>query len=93
MGVFDENFKYSIIDFKQKFDNDVSNYTLLVIFNRSGMPQYHEFTFNENIHFLELHTTSHSGGVFFMNEDDNIYLDNVLKSAYNFNIKNNLSAH
>ena len=93
MGEFDENFKNSIKDFKQKFDKHVSNYTLLVIFHRPYMSQHHEFTLHENIHFLELHATSHSGGVFFMNDEDNVYLDNILHSAYKFNIKNDLSTN
>ena len=37
--------------------------------------------------FLELHTLSSSGGVEFDNNNDNIYLDNIIKSKYNFNIK------
>ena len=93
MGESDENFKNSIIDFKQKFDKHVSNYTLLVIYHRPYMPQHHGFTFHENIHFLEVWTTSHSGGVFFMNDEDNVYLDTIMQSAYKFNIKNDLSAN
>jgi hypothetical protein len=48
---------------------------------------HHIFTYIDNIHFLELHTLSTSNGVEFNNSDDNIYLDNIINSKYNFNIK------
>lgn len=77
-----------VVDFNNQFSKYTNNYTLLVIFNIPNKDKnYHNFTYNDNIHFLELHTLSTSGGVEFHNNDDNIYLDNVLKSAYNFNVK------
>jgi hypothetical protein len=82
-------FKNKIIDFNDKFSKYTSNYTLLVIFHISNKQQnHHTFTYNDNIHFLELETVSSSNGVQFRNDDDNIYLDNIMNSKYNFNIKN-----
>jgi hypothetical protein len=43
------------------------------------------FTYHDNIHFLELNTLSQSNGIYFSNDDDNIYLDNIIKLNYNFN--------
>jgi hypothetical protein len=78
----------NIINFNNKFSKYISNYTLLVIFHIPNKQQnHHIFTYNDTIHFLELHTLSCSGGVEFGNNNDNIYLDNIIKSEYNFNIK------
>jgi hypothetical protein len=83
----DDNDKNKIIDFNNKFSNFTSNYTLLIIFNICNKNEnYHEFTYNNNIHFLELHTLSFSKGLYFENENDNSYLDNIIKSTYSFNI-------
>ena len=84
-----ENTKNEVIDFNNKFSKYTSNYTLLVIFHIAKKEKnYHIFTYNNNIHFLELHTLSLSNGNDFFDENDNIYLDNIIKSKYNFNIKN-----
>ena len=76
----------AIINFNNKFSKYTSNYTLLFISNISNKEQNkHEFTYHDNIHFLELHTLSQSNGIYFSNDDDNIYLDNIIKLNYNFN--------
>ena len=83
------HFIKNIINFNNKFSKYTSNYTLLVIFHIPNNEQnHHTFTYNDNIHFLELYTLTKSGGVQFLNNYDNIYLDNIIKSKYNFNIKN-----
>ena len=88
MNNINENIKNNIIDFNNKFSRYTSNYTLLVIFHIPNKQQnHHIFTYNDNIHFLELHTLSSSGGVEFGNKNDNIYLDNIINSKYNFNLK------
>ena len=85
----DDNIINNIIDFNNKFSKYTSNYTILFIFHIPNKQQKnHIFTYHDNIHILELHTLSTSGGVDFHNNDDNIYLDNIIKSNYNFNIKN-----
>ena len=89
MNNIDENIKNKIIDFNNEFSKYTSNYTLLVIFHIPNKEQNHNiFTYNDNINFLELHTLSVSHGTAFENENDNIYLDNIIKSKYNFNLKN-----
>ena len=85
----ENNIINNIIDFNNKFLKYTSNYTLLVILHIPNKQQNkHVFIYNDNIHFLELHTLSSSNGVLFGNNNDNIYLDNIIKSKYNFNIKN-----
>ena len=55
-----------IIDFNNKFSKYTSNYTLLVIFHITKKEKnYHIFTYNNNIHFLELHTLSISSVIIF----------------------------
>lgn len=83
-----ENNENNIIDFNNKFSKYTTNYTLLVISHIPNKQENnHIFTYNDNIHFLELHTLSSSNGVEFSNHNDNIYLDNIIKSTYNFNLK------
>ena len=89
MNNVDENIKNKMIEFNNKFSEYTCNYTLLVIFHIPNKEQNHNiFTYNDNINFLELHTLSVSNGVSFVNNNDNIYLDNIIKSKYNFNLKN-----
>jgi hypothetical protein len=88
MDDVNENIKNRIIDFNNKFSKYTSNYTLLIIFHIKNKQQnHHIFTYSDNIHFLELHTLSISDGVHFNDNNDNIYLDDILKSKYNFNLK------
>ena len=89
MNNVDENIKNKCIEFNNKFSKYTYNYTLLVIFHIPNKQQNHNiFTYNDNINFLELHTLSVSDGVNFDNKNDNIYLDNIINSKYNFNLKN-----
>jgi hypothetical protein len=83
-----ENIK-KMIEFNNKFSKYTSNYKLLIIFNIPNKELNHNiFTYYDNIDFLELHTLSVSNGVEFVNNNDNIYLDNIINSKYNFNLKN-----
>jgi hypothetical protein len=64
-----------------------NNYTLLVILNIVGNSQNHYLYVLQNILFLELHTLSKSGGVSFLEESDNMYLENLLKKLFVFQNK------
>ena len=87
MTKIDENIKNNIIDFNNKLSKYTNNYTLLVIFNLSKKPTNDAiFTYNENIHFLELHTTTISNGLGFASADDNKYMSDIIKSKYTFNL-------
>lgn len=86
---FNDDFKNKIIDFDNKFSKHTNNYTLLVICHMPNQQQtQHTFMYCNNVHFLELHTLSISTGLKFENCNDNIYLDNIIKSNYVLNIEN-----
>jgi hypothetical protein len=86
MNVIDESVTNSMIFFNTKLSKHTQNYTLLVIFHLPNKKNNHVFTYKDNIHFLELHTLTRSHGIFFDNENDNTYLDNILMQTYNFNL-------
>ena len=75
---------FNILEFNTKLSKYTSNYTLLVIFPVCNTKRNHHFTYSGNVHFLELHTISTSDGVEFLDKNDNIYLDNIIKSKYIF---------
>jgi hypothetical protein len=81
-----ENIMMDIVDFNNKFSNYATNYIMLVIFQIKKKKNSHVFKNIGNIHFLQLHTTSDSAGTYFYDETDNIYLDNIIKQKYNFNL-------
>jgi hypothetical protein len=86
----EETLKQQIIEFNEDFSKHTKNYTLLVICNiHNKQNNYHEFKHNGNIDFLELHTLSTSSGLAFANNNDNVYLNNIIKKTYNFNIIEN----
>ena len=88
MNQIDENVKTDMIEFNNKLSKLTNNYTLLIIFHLPNKNcNHHEFTYNGNIHFLELHTLSQSHGIFFDNQNDDLYLDNVFKNTYKFDVK------
>lgn len=82
-----ENEKNKIIEFNNKFSTYTTNYTLLVISFITNKERNHTFTYKDNIHFLELHTTSTTNGIEFENQEDNNYLDNIIKTSYDFQLK------
>jgi hypothetical protein len=88
MSEINDTIRNEMVDFNNTLSKHTKNYTLLVIFHLHNKKcNYHEFTYNGNIHFLELHTESRSHGIFFDNHSDNLYFDEVFKNAYNFDVK------
>uniref|UniRef100_A0A6C0AP82 Papain-like cysteine peptidase n=1 Tax=viral metagenome TaxID=1070528 RepID=A0A6C0AP82_9ZZZZ len=84
---FDENIKKCIINFNNKFNNYTKNYRLLAIIHiKDKARNDHIFTNSDNIDFLELHTVSSSNGLKFIDENDNDYLNSIIKTSYNFNV-------
>jgi hypothetical protein len=80
--------KNNIINFNNIFSTYTTNYKILIIINIHNKEQnYHNFTHNDNIDFLELHTLSSSNGVTFKNNNDNTYLNNIINNMYVFNNK------
>ena len=79
--------KNNIIYFNNALSTYTNNYKLLVIINiHNKENNYYNFTHNENIDFLELHTLSTSNGATFQNNIDNTYLNNILLNTYTFDI-------
>lgn len=78
--------KNNIISFNNKLLKYVENYRLLVIFQNISYEQKYNLSTHENIDFLELYTLSISNGVQFLNNEDNIFLNNILKHTYRFDI-------
>jgi hypothetical protein len=72
-----------IVCFNNFLKKQACNYTLLFICHIPNKTvNYHKFMYFENIHFLILHTISTSDGSKFINEDDNLYLDDIMKMNY-----------
>lgn len=83
----DENIVMDLLDFNNRLYKYTSNYTLLIIFHIPNKDKTsHSFKNIGNVHFLQLNTKSESAGTYFHDENDNIYLDNILKSKYKFNL-------
>ena len=57
---------------------------MVFLYNKNYNDHYIEK--NDNIHIIYINSTSKSNGLQFENEEDNVYVDNVLKINY---IKNN----
>jgi hypothetical protein len=76
-----------LIQFNNIFSKFVRNYTLLIIIHIPLKDKnYHSFKNIGNIHFLEIHTISESLGTYFKEDIDNVYLDQIIKSKYKFNL-------
>ena len=86
----DNNEIKNVINFNKKFSKYTKNYILLVIFHFQNKDNYknHYFEYNDNIHILYLYTSS-SDGLQFENEDDNLYLDNIMLKYKYRQIKEN----
>ena len=75
-------------EFNNKFKLHVKNYTILCIIQYLNKEENKfMYTSIENIDFLDLDTISKSNGVVFENENDNIFLDKIIKEKYNFNVQ------
>jgi hypothetical protein len=85
----DEKIIIDILEFNNKLSKYTKNYILLIIFhipNKDTINANHIFKIIGNIHFLQLNTKSESAGTYFHDDSDNIYLDNLIKHKYNFNL-------
>jgi len=86
MNNINEFNKNKIKYFNNELSKYTSNYILLVILHiKNKQNNYHNFIYDDNIHFLEIHTLSESDGVNFNNNYDNEYLNNIILT-YNFNL-------
>jgi hypothetical protein len=77
--------KNNLLDFNKCLEKYTKNFNLLSIFVTPNQSQNdYKISIENNLHFLEVKTTSISNGIKFIQEVDNQYLDNVIKSIYNF---------
>jgi len=73
--------------FHEAFSKHTGNFSLLCILNVSEKGENaHVFKRNGTLDLLELHTVSKSNGIAFEQESDNVYLDSIIKSHYEFNL-------
>jgi hypothetical protein len=83
----DDYLLLELLDFNNKLSNFTCNYTLLIIFHIPNQENNHyKFKHIGNIHILHLYTKGLSAGNGFFNEDENIFLDNIIKNKYKFNL-------
>lgn len=72
------------IEFNKILTKHTSNYKLLIIHHEVKPTRTYRFEIKDNIHILYLYTLSESDGKEFKNEDDNLFLDNIINSHYTF---------
>uniref|UniRef100_A0A6C0EQK8 Papain-like cysteine peptidase n=1 Tax=viral metagenome TaxID=1070528 RepID=A0A6C0EQK8_9ZZZZ len=85
-GGYSEDLKNDIFDFNTRLSKYTNDYTILVILHFPHNTNNYNITKNESVHFLELYTNSESNGSVFTNENDNMYLDSIIKEHYKFNL-------
>ena len=68
-----------ILQFNTEFAKYTSNYRILCIFQSIGNERRYLWSKNKNVDFLELETVSKSGGNYFLDDHDNIFLDELLQ--------------
>lgn len=82
-----EELKNKLIEFNNNFAKYTKNYVLLVIFHiKHKKNNHHDITYHDNIHFLELHTISHSNGKCFHDNNDTTYLNNIINQKYKLSL-------
>ena len=84
-----DEIKNSFIEFNNllKGFTDENNYKLLIIINYPNKERNSvNVTSVDNIDIIEVDTLSCSNGLKFINEQDNIYVDNIIKLRYTFDL-------
>ena len=81
-----QRFKSQIKEFNDFLKTQTNNYALICIVQSVGTTREYRFDSVENIHFIDLTTTSYSNGKEFLNKEDNVFLDKLLNDVYTFSI-------
>jgi len=84
----DLDFLAKIKILNETLSKHTTNYDILCIINHPNQPQSFRLEKNENVFILELNTLSISHGVFFLDENDNIFLENIINTHFEFDIHN-----
>jgi hypothetical protein len=82
-----ENVRNKSLELNQKLKQKTENFSIICINHTISNKQSYTFETNDNIHFIQLYTKSASNGKEFILSEDNIFLDNLLKEVYIFNIE------
>ena len=80
-------FKEKIIEFNTSLKKKANNYALICIVQSVGKTQSYKFDSIDNIHFIDLTTISNSNGKEFIINEDNLFLDKLLREVYTFDIQ------
>lgn len=80
-------FKQKIKEFNNFLKTKTDTYALICLVQRVDKKRNYHFETFENIHFIEIATLSPSNGKEFVIDEDNIFLDNLLKQVYKFDIR------
>lgn len=86
----DSDFRAKLQILNETLSKNTTNYDILCIINHPNQSAQ-SFSFDKmdnNIIILQLNTFSISHGVFFLNENDNLFLENIMNSHFSFDIKN-----
>ena len=83
-----ESIKQTCIDFNNYFKNKTDNYNILCLIHMEGL---HENTSHilcsiDNVDFIILYSSSVNIGTKFENNNDNLYLDKIIKNLYSFEL-------
>lgn len=86
----DPDFLAHIQRLNEALSRNTTNYDILCIVNhpRQSSQSFRIENTDNNIILLHLDTLSISHGVFFLNETDNSFLENIMKTHFSFDIKN-----
>jgi hypothetical protein len=71
-----------ILHFEKEFRKYTDNYKIVCIFQSIGDERRVLFTHYKNVDIIDLETLSKSGGNYFLDDNDNIFLDGVLREKY-----------
>jgi hypothetical protein len=85
----DVDFLVKIQILNETLSKHTLNYDILCIVNYPNQTiQSYNLEKKDNLFILTLHTLSISHGVFFLEEKDNSFLDNIINSHFLFDIQN-----
>jgi len=86
LSTFEKNRK-DVIEMNNTLKQYTTNFNIFVMFNILSSETEHTLITYENIDFCILYTKGKSDGVQFLDSEDNLYINNVLKNKYVFDVK------
>lgn len=78
----------ALVELNQTIARYTTNYEIFVLHHTSDFTEpLHTASYDDKIHIIELHTKTASDGIRFTDENDNLYLDNILMTTYAIKMK------